>query len=585
MSETRYAYDNILGFSIGEQKRRAVMKKMEQQKLEEEEKLKLQLKLARREKELKEKELKEQREQEKQKAAEAQTTPETEVDEKEKEKENVAVEDKLDNNVSSTSTAKAMDVKEDVKETTQKSEGKALHDNAVKQKEARVNEVKISTTPKKISKKGRKSEKKTAGRVGLFSPFMEKQKRKMMKTRVAIKGRITKEPQLAFSRMFADTKLWKAFGKPVFHNYGRENLKPTFGGSVWGGYMQSFNVGPQTLPNYPSSKQVVRSAEFKYNAAKADPTTPGASILSQRDVVSVPFNPLFNPLIINDDNIKVSSGKTDRVVEVKREEKQKTPVKISGMDARPPSIVSSSSSPSKGVKLGRNKKDGNVGIEKKEKKQKKQKKVTPLFVAGLDKLSWKDISEVKNLNKPPKSVREVVSACVVFIDHTAKVREWGDVCGNLSRAWLKTIKEIDVEKVPQKKVKQFRKLVNTLSLAEVGEKSQACKVLLDVLKTIYKMKTGEDCRVSEPKKEDNWGVPVIQKSPREEQSNAETKNAKKTEGVAESPGDCILNEIVKVYHCNPFLMRNLPSTYLKRLPAAGVVVQHGETVSQCLKIK
>ena len=66
----------------------------------------------------------------------------------------------------------------------------------------------------------------------------------------------------------------------------------------------------------------------------ADPNTPGASILKHRDVVSIPFNPMFNPTIISDDDIAVSHGKTDKTVEASFEEERK-PKKVSGMDARP----------------------------------------------------------------------------------------------------------------------------------------------------------------------------------------------------------------------------------------------------------
>ena len=99
----------------------------------------------------------------------------------------------------------------------------------------------------KTAQKTPTTKKTSKPRAGLTSPFLEKRKKSiMMKAKLAntIKAQACKEPTLLFSRTFPDTKFWKKFRKPVFHSYGRNNTRPTFGGSVWGGYMLSFNIGP-----------------------------------------------------------------------------------------------------------------------------------------------------------------------------------------------------------------------------------------------------------------------------------------------------------------------------------------------------
>jgi len=157
-------------------------------------------------------------------------------------------------------------------------------------------------------------------RKGAASPFLEARKKSMFLNAgklALIAAQMATDPDLKRSRDMPDTKFYRVFHKPCMHNYGRANTDPTFGGAVWGGYMLSYNVGPQTLPNYPPTKQVARSAEFKYNAVMNDPDIKGASILSKRDVVSIPFNPMFNPVIIEDTDIANATGKTDKTAHTK----------------------------------------------------------------------------------------------------------------------------------------------------------------------------------------------------------------------------------------------------------------------------
>lgn len=64
--------------------------------------------------------------------------------------------------------------------------------------------------------------------------------------------------------------------RPVFFNYGRGNISPINGGMVYGGYLRSFNISPQTYPNRPMKSQVFASTQIAAFArekrhAKASP--------------------------------------------------------------------------------------------------------------------------------------------------------------------------------------------------------------------------------------------------------------------------------------------------------------------------
>jgi len=52
------------------------------------------------------------------------------------------------------------------------------------------------------------------------------------------------------------------FGKAPFENYGRGNINPTVGGSVYGDYLKSHNVNPHAGGNKPQYKQVYAHADF-----------------------------------------------------------------------------------------------------------------------------------------------------------------------------------------------------------------------------------------------------------------------------------------------------------------------------------
>ena len=117
--------------------------------------------------------------------------------------------------------------------------------------------------------------------------------------------------------------------------------------------------------------------------------------------VSIPFNPIFNPKIIDDGDIKGSKRRTDKS-DKSTPEKERVGRKVSGINARPPPSpkrLDSSKKTNKGSKQG---------------KPVKKKKKTQLvnLVKGLSNLKRRDISELKSFKTPSATVKEVVKAIV-----------------------------------------------------------------------------------------------------------------------------------------------------------------------------
>jgi len=52
------------------------------------------------------------------------------------------------------------------------------------------------------------------------------------------------------------------FGKAPFENYGRGNVNPTVGGSIYGDYLKSHNINPHSGGNKPEYQQVYNHADF-----------------------------------------------------------------------------------------------------------------------------------------------------------------------------------------------------------------------------------------------------------------------------------------------------------------------------------
>ena len=53
------------------------------------------------------------------------------------------------------------------------------------------------------------------------------------------------------SRWLPDSGITTYFGRPAFHPYGNGNTAPTVGGVVFGDYLKSHNVNPQSGDNKP----------------------------------------------------------------------------------------------------------------------------------------------------------------------------------------------------------------------------------------------------------------------------------------------------------------------------------------------
>ena len=73
-------------------------------------------------------------------------------------------------------------------------------------------------------------------------PQSAKQKAKPDPTRENFKGPTRWLPDSAFTTYF---------GKPAFHSYGMANINPVNGGNIYGQYMLSHNINPESGNNLP----------------------------------------------------------------------------------------------------------------------------------------------------------------------------------------------------------------------------------------------------------------------------------------------------------------------------------------------
>lgn len=71
------------------------------------------------------------------------------------------------------------------------------------------------------------------------------------------------EKEISISRWKPDTHTRSLYGKPIFHAYGKGNTHPTVGGVVYGQYMLSHNIHPESGDNVPQYHQVYDSAHSK----------------------------------------------------------------------------------------------------------------------------------------------------------------------------------------------------------------------------------------------------------------------------------------------------------------------------------
>ena len=70
-------------------------------------------------------------------------------------------------------------------------------------------------------------------------------------TRTVLKVDPTRDNYKGPTRWLADSAFTTYFGKPAFHAYGKGNVHPAVGGNVYGHYMLSHNVNPESGKNLP----------------------------------------------------------------------------------------------------------------------------------------------------------------------------------------------------------------------------------------------------------------------------------------------------------------------------------------------
>ena len=65
------------------------------------------------------------------------------------------------------------------------------------------------------------------------------------------------------TRWLPDSAFQTFFGKPAWHAYGKGNTNPTYGGPVYGQYMLSHNINPESGGNIPQYNQTYKGAGMK----------------------------------------------------------------------------------------------------------------------------------------------------------------------------------------------------------------------------------------------------------------------------------------------------------------------------------
>jgi hypothetical protein len=356
-----------------------------------------------------------------------------------------------------------------------------------------------------------------------------------------------------------DTKFYRLFHKPCMHNYGRNNTDPTFGGAVWGGYMLSFNVNPQTLPNYPATKQVARSAEFKYNAAAAsDPSVVvGSGVLQNRDVVTIAFNPMFNPMIIEDDDIAVSKGKTDRETVHKQVDSVRTPLK---KEVAPKSAPKSS------------------------------KKLLPADVLNSSVPSFAEMKEVSAMVSCPDGFSEVAAAVLFLTSGQTYPDGWASIRKQLSRNLINDMKTFDLGSVKNTQIKYLSKIVSVPSLSPeaMAKKSSAVAKMSTWLNAVYEQHTGAAAKLAWTEEPAKTGVPVAAPVAEAAPTSAApavppTPAAPVAEAPAPIPEMTDLERLViEKFKKNPRLMKKQPLDLIMLIPCAGINVPRGDSTKDCL---
>jgi len=62
------------------------------------------------------------------------------------------------------------------------------------------------------------------------------------------------------TRWLPDSAFTTFFGKPAWHAYGMGNTKPVYGGPIYGNYLLSHNINPESGVNKPNYRQTYQCA-------------------------------------------------------------------------------------------------------------------------------------------------------------------------------------------------------------------------------------------------------------------------------------------------------------------------------------
>lgn len=77
------------------------------------------------------------------------------------------------------------------------------------------------------------------------------------------------------TRWLPDSAFTTFFGKPAWHAYGMGNTDPVYGGPIYGNYLLSHNINPESGVNKPGFWQTYKCAGMKmFNKPERVPKLP-----------------------------------------------------------------------------------------------------------------------------------------------------------------------------------------------------------------------------------------------------------------------------------------------------------------------
>jgi hypothetical protein len=79
----------------------------------------------------------------------------------------------------------------------------------------------------------------------------ENSKKRAQSAKQKVKPDPTRDNFKGPTRWLPDSAFTTYFGKPAFHSYGMGNVNPAVGGNIYGQYLLSHNVNPESGKNMP----------------------------------------------------------------------------------------------------------------------------------------------------------------------------------------------------------------------------------------------------------------------------------------------------------------------------------------------